>query len=160
MNTQDFTLTLTVDETPEVAFKAINNVRAWWGEGIEGGSERLGDEFIYCHKDLHYSKQKLIEVISGEKVVWLVTGSRLNFTEAKSEWTGSKIIFEIFKKESKTHIRFTHLGLVPGWQCFQACSGGWRHYLVNSLFHLIANGKGQPDPKENHLKSESELVTD
>jgi hypothetical protein len=30
MNNQDFTAAFTVDQTPEEAFAAINNVRGWW----------------------------------------------------------------------------------------------------------------------------------
>ena len=47
MNKQDFTAAISVEKTPEEAFDAINNVRGWWSENIEGGTEKLGDEFTY-----------------------------------------------------------------------------------------------------------------
>jgi hypothetical protein len=148
MKTQDFTTSFLVDQTPEQAFAAINNVRGWWGEGVEGGTEKLGDAFIYRHKDLHRSTQKLVEVVPGKKVVWLVTDANLSFAEDKAEWKGTKVVFEISRKGKQTEVRFTHQGLVPEVECYEACSGGWTFYLHDSLKNLIATGKGQPDPME------------
>jgi len=158
MKTSDFTTILLVDQTPEEAYNAINNVRGWWGEGVEGGTEKLNDEFVYRHKDLHYSKQKLIEVIPGKKVIWLITDSSLNFIKDKSEWTSTKISFEISKKDSKTQIRFRHSGLVPEIECFDACSNAWSYYIHESLLPLITTGKGKPDKKEN-AKGHNENTT-
>ena len=150
MNNRNFTTTLLVDQTPKQAFNAINNVRGWWGEGVKGGTHKLNDEFIYRHKDLHYSKHKLIEVVPEKKVVWLVIDSALTFVKDEDEWTGTKIVFEIAEKNGKTEVRFTHEGLVPEVECFDACtgSGGWGYYLHSSLFPLITTGKGKPDKKE------------
>mgnify|MGYP006215966701 CR=1 FL=1 len=36
MSAQDFTTKLLVDQSTEVVFKAIQNVRGWWSEEIEG----------------------------------------------------------------------------------------------------------------------------
>jgi hypothetical protein len=67
MNAQNFSTTFTVDRTPQEAFAAINNVRGWWSGEIEGGTGKVGDEFTYRYQDLHYSKQKLTELIPGKK---------------------------------------------------------------------------------------------
>ena len=146
VNDTSFTRTLVVDQTPEQAFDAINNVRGWWSETIEGNTQKAGDEFTYRYKDMHYSHQKLVEVVPNKKVVWLVTDSSLNFIEDKTEWNGTKVIFEITAQDNKTKIRFTHEGLLPSSECFEACSGGWTYYLA-SLFSLITTGKGKPAKK-------------
>jgi len=143
MEQQDFTTSILIDQTPMEAFDAINNVRAWWPGEIEGNTTKLDDEFIYRYKKIHYSKQKLVEVIPGKKVVWLVTDSSLNFVENKTEWTGTKIIFEISEKNNKTQIRFTHQGLVPQYECFDSCSNAWGDIIKNGLRRLITEGKGQ-----------------
>lgn len=85
MKNSSFTTTFSVDQTPEEVLNAIKNARGWWSEEIEGGTGTLGDEFIYRYKDVHYCKAKLIEVIPGKKVVWLVLDNRFNFTEDESE---------------------------------------------------------------------------
>jgi hypothetical protein len=91
---------------------------------------------------------KLIEVIPHKKAVWLVVDNYFNFTEDKSEWKGTKIIFEISQKGDKSEIRFTHLGLVPEYECFNVCSNAWGSYINGSLRSLIITGKGHPNQKE------------
>jgi hypothetical protein len=148
MDNQNFTISFWVDQTPEEAFNAVINVYQWWTENIEGSSEKQEDEFEVRFGDVHYSKQKLIEIVPGRKVVWLVTDSRLSFVEDKSEWTNTRIIFEIAEQGGKTQLRFTHQGLVPQGECYDACSNAWTGYIQHSLKNLITTGKGQPTPKE------------
>src|SRR5450755_206093 len=135
MKTSDFTTTLLVDQTPEEAFNAINNVRGWWSEEIEGSTDKLNDEFRYHYEDVHHCRMKLTEVVPGRKVVWLVLDNYFKFTRDKSEWTGTKIIFEISEKGNQTQIRFTHLGLVPAYECFEICVNAWTTYIGQSLFN-------------------------
>lgn len=75
--------------------------------------------------------------------IWSVrTGPK--FTKDKVEWNGTKIIFEISKKGSKTEIRFTHQGLIPRLECYDSCSNAWGSIINGSLKSFIATGKGKP----------------
>ena len=146
MSDKDFTTTFTVAQTPADVFAAINNVRGWWTGDIEGSTENLGDEFSYRYEDLHYSKQKITELIPGEKIVWLVTDSNLSFTEDTREWTGTQITFDISAEGDETAIRFAHVGLVPEFECFNDCSNGWNFYINGSLRRFIETQQVQLDP--------------
>jgi Activator of Hsp90 ATPase homolog 1-like protein len=143
MPASDFTTTIVVDNSATEVFNAINNVRGWWQGEIEGSTNKLNDEFSYRMEEFHFSKQKVVEIIPDKKVVWLVTESQLNFIKDKSEWTGTKISFEISEINNKTQMRFTHLGLVPEIECYGGCSGAWEDLIQKSLFSLITTGKGK-----------------
>ncbi len=139
---KDFTTTLQVDQTPRQVFDAINNVSGWWQGEITGETAKVNDVFEYRMKDIHYSKQQVSEWVPEEKVVWLVTDSQLNFAHNPSEWTGTKIVFEISRADGKTQLQFTHLGLVPEFDCYDGCSNGWEMLIQQSLLSLITTGKG------------------
>jgi hypothetical protein len=143
MATTDFTTTILVDQTPTEVFNAINNVRGWWQGEIKGNTDKLNEEFTYRMEEFHLSKQKIVELIPGKKIVWLVTESQLNFIKDKKEWTGTKIIFDISEINNKTQLRFTHQGLVSDIECYGACSKGWTHLIQQSLFSLITTGNGK-----------------
>jgi hypothetical protein len=148
MNDENFTATFTVDQTPKVAFAAIKNVRGWWSEEIEGSTDKLGDEFTYRYQGVHSCRMKLVELVPNQRAAWLVLDNYFNFTQDKSEWTGTKIVFEVSRNGDKTEIRFTHEGLVPEYECFNVCSNAWGSYINGSLPSLITTGKGHPNQKE------------
>jgi hypothetical protein len=144
----NFTTTLAVDQTPDEVFLAITDVRGWWSQNIEGGTEKVGDEFTYRHRDVHRCRIRVTESITGKRVRWVVEDNEFNFTEDRSEWTGTEVLFEISPKGDKTEIRFTHVGLVPEYECFDVCSNSWDFYLNTSLRGLIRTGQGLPNRKE------------
>lgn len=148
MKNQDFTTTIVVDAAPQVVFNALNNVRGWWSENIEGDTNRLHSEFQYHYQDVHRSKMKITAFVPNEKVVWHVLDNYFKFTKDQREWTGTDIIFEISEKNGKTQLKFTHVGLVPEYECFKICHDAWTHYIQGSLKDLIQTGKGSSTPKE------------
>ena len=149
-----FTTAFTVDQTPDAAFAAITNVRGWWSEEIIGPTDKAGEAFDYRYRDLHRCKIKVTELIPGKKVAWRVLENYFSFTEDKTEWTGTDILFDIAEKDGKTEIRFTHQGLVPDYECYDACSDGWSTYINGSLHDLITTGKGRPNVGEAITASE------
>lgn len=148
MEDKSFTADILVDQSPDVAFRAILNFRGWWSEEIEGNTDKLNEEFFYHYKDIHLCKLKLIELVPDKRMVYLVTANEFNFVEDKSEWVNTKLIFEITNEEGKTRIRFTHEGLVPEYECYKVCNDAWSGYIKNSLYKLITTGKGEPNPKD------------
>lgn len=149
MNTTGYTTSFTVDKSPEEVFDAINNVRGWWSGQIDGSTDRLGAEFTYRYKDLHDSTQKITEIVPSKKVVWHIVDAHINFVNDKTEWRGTDVVFEIIRKGDKTEVRFTHVGLVPVFECYGECSNAWGFYINGSLRSLIKTGKGQPNEEES-----------
>jgi hypothetical protein len=153
MSNPSFTTTMLVDQTPEQAFVAINNVQGWWSGDNEGITDTLGCVFTHRYENMHSSKIEVVELVPNRKVVWLVLDNYFDFTEDKTEWKDTKIIFDIAKKGGRTEIRFTHEGLVRDYECFDVCSNGWLSLMNDSLRSLIAIGKVSPNPKEDRKAS-------
>jgi len=158
MDHPSFTAAFTTDKSPDEAFAAINNVRGWWSEDIRGGTEKVGDIFNYRFRDIHRSTIKITASVPGMKVAWHVLDHYFSFTKDPTEWKGTNIIFEISKKDGRTEVRMTHVGLVPEDECYEVCSAGWTTYFNGSLRSLIATGKGQPNAGEPMNESERSLA--
>ena len=145
MRDKSFTTSITVDRSPQEVFDAVNDVRSWWSGEIDGRTDALGAQFEYRYKDFHRSVQKITEWVPGRKVVWHIVEGHLGFVKDGGEWTGTDIVFEIARKGDRTELRFTHVGLVPAFQCYGDCSGAWGFYINDRLRSLITTGKGRPD---------------
>ena len=149
MSNQNYTATISVEQSPKEAFDAIQNVSGWWSEEITGSTEELGDEFKYRYQNHHSCTMKLVELVPGKRIAWLVTDNYFDFIEDKTEWKGTKVVFDIAEKGAETEIHFTHEGLVPAYECYNICSDAWGSYIRGSLKSLIATGKGSPNAKES-----------
>ena len=133
--------------TPEQVFAAVNNVRGWWSEDVGDETADVGDEFEFTDHVEHWCRFRITEVEPAKRVVWRVLDSKLDFVANQTEWTGTQVIFEIAPTSGGTSLRFTHEGLSPTVECYQACSRGWDFYINRSLPDLVNTGAGQPIPK-------------
>ncbi|NQX56389.1 SRPBCC domain-containing protein [Pedobacter panaciterrae] len=148
MKNEDFTTTILVDATASDVFSAINNVRGWWSENIDGDTDKHNSEFLYHYQDVHRAKMRITELVPNKKVAWHVLDNYFKFTKDESEWKDTNVVFEISEKDGKTQLKFTHQGLVPDYECFNVCHDAWTHYIQDSLKNLILTGKGDATPKD------------
>lgn len=146
MKKQDYSTSIMVNAAAQDAFKSINNVSGWWTENLEGSSQKLNNEFTVRFGET-FVTVKITELIPGGKIVWDVMDCNKPWLKNKKEWVGTKISFEISEKDGKANIRFSHLGLVPAFECFDVCSNAWGQYIQQSLLSLINTGKGRPEPR-------------
>jgi hypothetical protein len=146
MADRSLTFTQTFEQTPEVVFAAVLDPRAWWGKGIRGGTAEPGDEFVYEVPGVHRSVMRLVEVIPNERVVWDAVDNLITFTEDQTEWNGTEVHFDIRRGEGGgTELRFTHVGLVEEFECYDVCDKAWGFYITTSLRQLITTGTGLPN---------------
>lgn len=154
----DYSISFTVPQSPDAVFAAIADVRGWWSEDISGGTEHVGDVFAYRYQDLHRCSIAVMEAAPGKRIVWHVLDNYFSFTQDETEWKGTDIVFDIAGTGDLTEITFTHRGLVPAYECYEACSQGWRMYVEGSLRQLITTGKGRPNVGEAMTESERTLA--
>ena len=146
MTKTDFNATILVNQTPATVFNAINNVGGWWTEDFEGNSEKLNDIFT-VHFGETFITVKIVELITDKKIGWHVIDCYKHWLKDKKEWKGTTINWEIAAAKNATQISFTHIGLVPGIECYNGCEKAWNFYVKESLFKLLTEGKGIPGSK-------------
>lgn len=144
MTMQDYHCTITANLSPKEAFDRINRVGDWWTSDIEGSSRNLNDVFTVRFAET-FVTFKISELIPGKKVVWQVTDGYLHWLNDKKEWNGTEIVFDISTVDNATQVDMTHVGLVPGIECYDNCEKGWNHFIKDSLFKLLTENKGVPD---------------
>lgn len=147
MKEKNYHSSIRADITSKEAFDKINNVSGWWTENIEGSSEKLNDVFT-VHFGETFVTFKIIESIPYKKIVWLVTDCHIPWLKDKKEWSNTKINWDISAEHGSVTIDMTHIGLVPGVECYNECEKGWNYYIQDSLFKLITEHKGVPQQKK------------
>ena len=142
---KNYNCTFQVDQPAAHVYESICDVADWWTTHITGQSHKINDTFTITFGEtvLHF---KIVEGVPYQKITWLVTDSYIHWLNDKSEWTNTKLIFEIQEmKEGTCKVSITHSGLVPEVECFENCKKGWDFYAGVSLRKLITEGKGLPD---------------
>lgn len=141
---QNFTVSFTTDQSPEAVYHAITQPRVWWFREIEGDADRVGSVFYHHYAEVHHCVMKVTELVPGARVVWHVLYNHFSFVKDDTEWQGNDLVFEISRHGDLTELRFTHVGLVPTYECYEVCAQSWTSYVTKSLRDLIAHGAAQP----------------
>lgn len=143
MGDKNFHISITVKGPREEAFARIAKVSSWWAKDVTGNAEKQNGRFTVRFGET-FVDFEVTEWVPGSKVVWKVTGSNLHWADNKQEWTGTEVVYQLSEKEGKVQIDFTHIGLVPGLECYSECREGWTGYITGSLLDFINTGKGSP----------------
>ena len=144
MKQQDYHLSITTSVTPQGAFEKISRVSQWWAKDFEGKSDEPNDVFTVRFKSGYWYTIKITELIPGEKLVWDVIDADQTWHEDRDEWKGTKIVWEITPTKSGSKVTMTHQGLVPAFECYEKCTGGWDYLIKQSLYKYLTEKKGMP----------------
>jgi len=147
METTNYHAEIHVIVSAEEVFEKINQVSDWWTANLDGNSEKINDVFTVRFGET-FVTFKIVDFIPNSTIVWLVTDCNLHWLSDKKEWKNTKIVWEVSTKKGTTHVDMTHIGLVPGIECYERCNEGWNHFIKESLFSLITEEKGLPEGKK------------
>ena len=151
MESRDYQITITVNIPAEEAFRKIGEVSLWWTKGIRGQAKLLGDRFtMRVGESETYVDLEVVELEPNARIVWRVTDCNLHWITNRAEWTGTRILWEVTSKNGGTEIRMTHIGLIPGAECYDVCKPGWDFHVGKSLYRFLA--------ENTELTSESEVA--
>ncbi|MES1223210.1 MAG: SRPBCC domain-containing protein [Bacteroidota bacterium] len=146
MKKENYNATIKINGTAQQAYKSINSVSDWWTRFFEGHSEKLNDVFTVRFGET-FIAIKIAELVPYKKISWHVIDCYKHWLKDKKEWKDTVMTWEISAEKNATQISFTHVGLVPGIECYNGCEKAWNFYVKESLFKLLTEGKGVPDLK-------------
>jgi hypothetical protein len=144
MKNQDYNASIRVHASAEEAFNSINKVADWWSADLEGDSGKLNGGFT-VHFGEVFITIKVTRFIPFQEIRWQVIDCNKPWLKNKKEWNGTEMRWEITAAKKTTEINFTHIGLVPGVECYVGCEKAWEFYIKVSLFKLLTAGKGIPE---------------
>jgi len=138
----NFNSSITVKISAKDALKKISEVPSWWGVTIEGPTENLNDKFVIRMGPEAFFNCTITELIPAKRVVWAVGDCYMPWYNDKTEWSDTRMVFDLAEKGGETEVTFTHEGLTPESECYKDCQPGWTHWIKNSLFSYLTTGKG------------------
>ncbi len=143
MTPEDYQCEFTAAVTPEKALEEISRVAAWWATNFTGRAEKVGDTFTIRFGET-WVTFRISELVPASTVVWDVVDCHLHWLEDKTEWQGTKVVWDVATQGDSTRVRLTHAGLVPTVECYNDCREGWHSFVTGSLLKLVTTGHGEP----------------
>lgn len=106
----NYSVAIELAKSPNDVFNHIIDLSKWWPEEFVGESLSPGSEFELRSGDGHYSKNKVMEMVSDKKFSWLTTESLRK--SDNYDWSGTKFIFELAPVGDNTLLQFTYDGVI------------------------------------------------
>jgi hypothetical protein len=145
MENRNYHKTLIVKASAEEAMKKISRIALWWRNDFSGDAEKLNSKFTVPFGAPSFVDFVVSESAPGKKLVWKVTDCYLPWFKDTKEWNNTEVVFTLSSENGGTQINFTHVGLVPEVECYEACEKGWNGHL-NQLAGFINENKELPVP--------------
>ena len=142
---RDVTTTLHLSAEPAAVYAAVIDPRRWWSRTITGETDHVGAEFFFEVPGVHRTLFRITAAEPGRRVAWHAAEAWMGFVADPEEWTGTDVTFEIVPRGGGTDLHFTHRGLTPDVECYDACSTAWTSYLHASLANLAEGRPGDPN---------------
>lgn len=140
---RDYQCTIEARVSASEAFDKIALVRQWWALTFEGSARRRGDTFSVRFGET-FVEFRIADAVPDTRIVWEVVNSNLHSLRNKTEWTGTRVEWELSSGDDVTTVRMTHRGLVPAVECYNDCEKGWNFYVGKSLVRFLTEGEGLP----------------
>lgn len=149
---------LLVKSNRSSVYKALTEgIPKWWTKDFSGTSTVINDEFT-VRFGATFKTMKVLELNPAKKVVWVCIDTLIDIPELKNntEWTDTKIVWDLRAENKQTIISLTHIGLTPEVSCYEICEKGWELFL-ESLRKFLETGVGTPFTKklEQHQEKPS-----
>jgi uncharacterized protein YndB with AHSA1/START domain len=134
--------TVELNVPAKAVFEAVSTpqgLRRWWSENLTG-SANPGDELrLEFVGGAHEARIRLESAREPALAKWHVVQHR-----PLNEWDGTALVFSISPwGAEKSELEFRYAGRGPQCDCYEACVGGWDHYL-GSLKQYAELGKVTP----------------
>lgn len=135
-----------ISANQEKIFKAITqSIEKWWGP-TDLPVTKIGDEFT-TRFDETFWKFKIIEFQKFDKITWECIDAKhihSGYENIEKEWIGTSVHWSIESLGLTSKIIFTHTGLTPELNCYDACKPAWDMFITKSLKSFVETGIGMP----------------
>lgn len=144
MENKNYNRTIMVNASLEEAMKKISQINLWWRKDFSGIADNLNDKFTVPFGELNgeiaFVDFIISELVPNKKVTWKVLDCNLPWFKDKKEWNNTEVVFILSEENGKTTIDFTHIGLVPEVDCYEACEKGWDGHITRDLVKFMNEG--------------------
>lgn len=142
---KNYTRSFATTHSAQEVYDTISNVKGWWTPNTDGTATRTGDEFT-IHFGKLWKTMRVTKAQPGKRIEWQVIDCHMPFLTDKKEWKGTTLRFDLEAVPTGTTVTLTHLGLVPGLQCYEACENAWGYYFGEELPKALREAAKQKRP--------------